>query len=174
MMNEDILYTLAGVAVTIAGFSGVVIVLPLRDKHVWLPKEIRMLRLLIADSLIAVFLALLPVPLALANWSSDAIWRLCSALLGTWFILGDFLAVRGELRDRADQSVGANPLNAPIRYGLILAALLMGLWLWLSASGALAPAGQALYVLGLMVLIAIAAVEFIFFVGLTLLQGGDD
>ena len=74
-MNEDILYTLAGVAVTIAGFSGVVVVLPLRDSPNWSPTEIRMLRLLIADSFVALFLALLPIPLSLANWSPDATFR---------------------------------------------------------------------------------------------------
>jgi hypothetical protein len=173
-MNEDILYTLAGVAVTIAGFSGVVVVLPLRDSPNWSPTEIRMLRLLIADSFIALFLALLPIPLSLANWSPDAIWCLCSGLLGSWFLIGDLLAARGEFADRAEQQSGANPLNAPIRFGIYLVALLMGIVLWLSALGVLAPAGQALYVLGLMVLLAIAAIEFVFFVSLMLQQGSDD
>lgn len=173
-MNEEILYALAGVAVTIAGFSGVVVVLPLRDTPSWSSNEIRMLRLLIGDSLIALFLALLPVPLSLANWSPEATWALCSALLGSWFLIGDFLAVRGELKDRAEQQPVANPLNAPIRFGIYLVALLMGIVLWLSALGALGPAGQALYVLGLMVLLAIAAVEFVFFVGLMLQQGRGD
>lgn len=172
-MNEDVLYALAAVAVTIAGFSGVVVVLPLRDTSSWSPTEVRMLRLLIGDSLIVLFLALLPVPLSLANWTPDAIWRFCSALLGSWFLIGDFLAVRGELRDRAEGQEGANPLNAPIRYGIYLVALLTGVLLWLSVFGALIPAGQALYVLGLMVLLAIAAVEFVFFIGLTLQQGRD-
>jgi hypothetical protein len=173
-MNEDILYTLAGVAVTIAGFSGVVVVLPLRDSPNWSPTEIRMLRLLIADSFVTLFLALLPIPLSLANWSPEAIWGLCSALLGSWFLIGDWLAVRGEFADRAEQHSGTNPLNAPIRFGIYLVALLMGIVLWLSALGVLAPAGQALYVLGLMVLLAIAAIEFVFFVSLMLQQGSDD
>jgi hypothetical protein len=73
-MNEDVLYTLAGVAVTFAGFSGVVVVLPLRSEPLWLPTEIRMLRLLVADSLIVLFLALLPVVLQLASWPQQAIW----------------------------------------------------------------------------------------------------
>ena len=169
-MNEDVLYALAGVAVTIAGFSGVVVVLPLRDAPSWSPKEIRMLRLLIGDSLIVLFLALLPVPLSLANWSPGAIWSFCSALLGSWFLIGDLIAVRGELSDRAEKQSDTNPLNAPMRYGIYLVALLMGVVLWLSALGALAPAGQALYVLGLMVLLAIAAIEFVFFIGLMLQQ----
>jgi hypothetical protein len=124
--------------------------------------------------LIALFLALLPVPLSLAGWSGDAIWSFCSALLGTWFLVGDLLAVRGEFKDRAEQPSGPNPLSAPLRFGIYLAALAMGIVLWLSVIGALAHAGQALYVLGLMVLLAIAAIEFVFFVGLMLHQGMED
>jgi hypothetical protein len=82
--------------------------------------------------------------------------------------------VRGEFKDRAEQQSRPNPLNAPVRFGIYLAALVMGIVLWLSAIGALARAGQALYVLGLMVLLGIAAIEFVFFVGLMLHQGMED
>ena len=173
-MNEDVLYALAGVAVTFAGFSGVVVVLPLRNAPVWLPTEIRMLRLLIADSLIVLFLALLPVAMFLANWSQELIWGLCSALLGSWFLIGDFLAVRGELRDRAENLSVSNPFKGPIRFGIYFVALVMGLLLWLSILKVVTPAGQALYVLGLLVLLAIAAAEFLYFINLLLLQGRDE
>ena len=172
-MNEEILYALAGVAVTFAGFSGVVVVLPLRGTPVWSPTEIRMLRLLISDSLIVLFLALLPVVLSLANWPADLIWSVCSALLGSWFLIGDFLAVWGELRDRAKKPSQPNPIKGPIRLGIYIVAFVMGLLLWLSVGNILIPAGQALYVLGLMVLLGLAAAEFLFFINLLLQQGGD-
>ena len=130
-----------------------------------------MLRLLIADSLVVLFLALLPVPLLLANWSQEAIWSFCSALLGSWFLIGDFLAIRGEITDRAAKQTDTDPLGAPIRYVIYLVALVMGVVLWLSALGVLVTTGQALYVVGLMVLLAIAAVEFLFFIGLMLQRG---
>ena len=172
-MNEAILYALAGAAVTIAGFSGVVVVLPLRGSPEWSPTEIRMLQLLIADSLVVLFLALLPVPLWLANWSTDTIWGFCSALLGSWFLLGDYLAVRGERRDRTAKPASQNPINAPLRYGIYLVAFVMGVVLWLSLWDLVVLGGQALYVLGLLVLLAIAAVEFVFFIGLMLQRGRD-
>jgi hypothetical protein len=172
-MNEAVLYALAGVAVTFAGFSGVVVVFPLRGAPVWSPTEVRMLQLLIADSLVVLFLALLPVPLSLATWPSDAIWGFCSALLGSWFLVGDFLAIRGERRDRAARHSTTNPVSAPIRRGIYLVAFVMGVVLWFSVWGLVVSVGQALYVLGLMVLLAIAAAEFLFFVGLTLQQGRD-
>lgn len=172
-MNEDILYALASVAVTFAGFSGVVVVFPLRDAPKWLPTEIRMLRLLVADSLIVLFLALLPIVLSLGSWSEDAIWHTCNALLGSWFLIGDILAVRGEVRDRAETSSGPEPLKDPIRYGIYVVALLMGLFLWLGVLSPLILAGQMLYVIGLMLLLAFAAAEFLFFINLLLLRGKD-
>ncbi|MDY7041806.1 MAG: hypothetical protein SVX38_13195 [Chloroflexota bacterium] len=172
-MNEAILYALAGAAVTIAGFSGVVVVLPLRGSPVWSPTEIRMLRLLITDSLVVFFLALLPVPLWLANWPSGTIWGFCSALLGSWLVLGDYLAIRGEQRDRTANPSNTNPINAPIRYGIYLVAFVTGVVLWLSVWDLVVPGGQALYVLGLMFLLAIAAIEFVFFIGLMMLQNRE-
>ena len=165
-MTDSLLYALAGAAVTIAGFSGVVVVLPIRDSPGWSTTEIRMLQLLIADSLVVLFLALLPVPMWLANWSPDTIWNFSSALLGSWFLLGDYLAIRGELRDRTASETNPNPINAPIRYGIYLVALVMGVVLWLSLWDLVAVGGQAIFVLGLLILLAIAAVEFLFFIGL--------
>ena len=106
--------------------------------------------------------------LALANWSLDVVWGFCSALLGSWFILGDLLALRGEVRDRKAQLSIINPVITPVRYGIYVVALAMGTALWLSVWDLVFARSQALYVLGLMVLLAIAAVEFLFFIGLVL------
>jgi hypothetical protein len=50
----------------------------------------------------------------------------------------------------------------------------MGIFLWLSVWDLVFARGQALYVLGLMVLLAFAAVEFLFFIGLVLQQGQEE
>ena len=174
-MNEAVLYTLAGLGMSFAGFSGVVVVLPTRrGAQTWSTAETRMLGLLIGDSFLVLFLSLLPVPLALANWSLDTIWALCSALLGSWFLLGSLLAMRGEFRDRKAQQSITNPVIAPVRYGIYVVALVMGIFLWLSVWDLVFAGGQALYVLALMVLLAFAAVEFLFFIGLVLQQGQEE
>lgn len=49
----------------------------------------------------------------------------------------------------------------------------MSVALWLSAWDVLVPRSQAVYVLGLIALLAFAAVEFLFFIGLMSRQGGD-
>lgn len=172
-MNEGILFTLAGLGMSFAGFSGLAVTLTTRRAgQRWTPVELRMLGLLIGDSFVVLFLALLPVPMALGTWSPEVIWGFCSALLGSWFILGDLLALRGELRDRKEPASIPNPVTTPARYMIYAVALVMGVVLWLSAWNVVFDRGQALFVLGLMTLLAFAAVEFLFFV-LLLLQQRD-
>jgi hypothetical protein len=165
-MNESVLNMLAEVAITLAGFSGVVVVFRLHGAQSWSPTELRVLWLLIGDSFLVLFFSLLPFPLALANWSDDALWGICNALLGSWFIAGDVLALRGERRDRIAQQLIIVPVITPILYVMSIGALAMGIALWLSALDLLVARGQAVYVVGLIVLLAFAAVEFLFFIGL--------
>ncbi len=190
-MNEQVLDTIANVGITLAAFSGLVATFRARGADVWSPTELRVLWFLVLDGFLVVVFALLPLPLALAEWSQDALWALCSALLGAWFLAGGILALRGEIQDRAKrQWVAARWFNAVV-YCVNLAALVMGVLLWLSISdliviaaigvfdflgltsgqgagpaGPLVPRGQALYVTGLIALLAFAAVEFLYFVGL--------
>ena len=173
-MNEAVLYLLAEVAMALAGFSGVVVAVRLRGAQAWSPTELRFLWFLIGDSLLIVFFALLPVPMALAGWSDDTIWTICSSLLGSWFIVGLLLALAGEWRERRAGQLTTVPLITPvILYGVSAVALAMGIVLGLSAWDFGLARGQALYVVGLMVLLAIAAVEFLFFISLMSQQGND-
>ena len=164
--HEQSLDTLANVAITLAAFSGLVVVFRVRGAETWAPTELRVLWFLIVDSFLVVFLSLLPLPLALANWSPDALWGLCSALMGSWFFIGIFLGLWGERRDRAAKQWVTISVITPILYGIYPVALVMGIVLWLSVWDLMVSGGQALYVLGLIVLLAFAAVEFLFFIGL--------
>ena len=165
-MNESVLYTLAEVSVTLAGFSGVVVAFRLRGIQGWSPTELRVLWLLIGDSFLILLFSLLPIPLALANWSQDALWGFCNALLGLWFVVVDLLVFRAERRDRAAGQLITVPIISPILYALMVAALGIGIALLLSAWDLIVPRGQAVYVLGLLILLAFAALEFMFFIGL--------
>jgi hypothetical protein len=64
-MNEGVLYTLAQVATTLAGFSGLVVVFRARGTQGWSSMELRILWFLLGDSFLVLFFALLPVPLCL-------------------------------------------------------------------------------------------------------------
>jgi hypothetical protein len=164
--NEFVLYALAQVAITFAGFSGVVVAFRSRGVEAWSPTELRTFWFLLGDSFLVLFFSLLPLPLALANWSPDALWSLCNALLGSWFIVGDLLALRGYRRDRALRQLTTVRVITPILYGLCIVALVMAVALWLSACDFIVHRGQAVFVLGLITLLAFAALEFLFFIGL--------
>jgi hypothetical protein len=172
-MNESVLYTLAEVAVTLAGFSGLVVVFRLRGTEAWTPTELRIFWLLIGDSFLVVIFALLPIPLALAGWSPDALWGLCNALLGSMFIVVDMLVFQGERRDRATRQHVTVPVITPLLIIMSIVAFVMGLALWLSALNLIVGRGQAVYVLGLILMIAFAALEFLFFIGLMARQRDD-
>jgi hypothetical protein len=58
----------------------------------------------------------------------------------------------------------AGPI-ASILYGVFIVALVMDVALWLSAFDLIVRRGQAVFVLGLVTLLAFAAVEFLFFIG---------
>lgn len=173
-VNESILQTLAKVAVTLAGFSGLVVTIRFRGTHAWSSTELRFLWLLIGDSFLVLFFSLLPFPMALAGWSQTTVWSSCSALLGSWFIVGNLLALRGERRDRAAQRLVTVPVITPVLYSMFVIAMLMGIALWLSAWNLFVPRGQAVYVFGLLVLLAFAVVEFLFFIGLTVKQDRNE
>ena len=133
VMNEYILYTLAQVATTLAGFSGLVVVFRVRGAQAWSRAELRIFWFLLGDSFLVLFFSLLPVPLALANWSQDAVWGLCNALLGSWFIVGDVLAFLGERKDRMLHKAAIVPVITPVLFGMSVIAPLMAVALWLSA-----------------------------------------
>lgn len=165
-MNEDVLYTLAKVAATLAGFSGVVVGLRLRGAPGWSSTELRVLWLLVGDSFAVLFFALAPVPMALAGWTDDAVWGLCNAALGTWFVVANLLALRGERRERAARQLVRVPVITTLFQAVFVVALLMAAALWLGALDIVVARGQAVYVLGLMALLAFAALEFLFFIAL--------
>jgi sterol desaturase/sphingolipid hydroxylase (fatty acid hydroxylase superfamily) len=83
------------------------------------------------------------------------------------------LALRGERRDRVARQLITVPVITPVLYAVSIVAVAMSIALWLSAWDVLVTRGQAVYVLGLIVLLAFAAVEFLFFIGLMSRQGRD-
>jgi hypothetical protein len=163
-MNEAVLYALSEVAIALAGFSGVAAAFNLRGPHTWSAMEVRILWFLVLDSFFVLLFSLLPVPLYLAGWPQEMLWGVCSALLGSWFIIGNLLAFHGEQRDHALRKSVAVSRVTPILYVVLAVALVMGVALWLSAFNIIVPRGQAIYVAGLVALVAFAAVEFLFFI----------
>ena len=163
-MNEEVLYALAQAAMTLAGFSGFVAGFRLRGKNAWSPTELRALWFLIIDSFFVVFLSFLPIPLNVGGVAEGIIWTVCSLLLGIWFVIGNFFAFQGERRERAMKQLIRVPVITVMLYCVNVLAVLVAICLWLSAFDVLIPRGEAVYVGGLITLMAFAALEFLFFI----------
>jgi hypothetical protein len=87
---------------------------------------------LIGDSFLVLLFSLLPIPLSLAGWTEDRVWGVCSAILGTWFIVGNLLYLSGEAKDRATQNRITVPIITPIFHVIMIVSFVMGIALWLS------------------------------------------
>ena len=82
------------------------------------------------------------------------------------------LAFLGERKDRVLRQVTIVPVITPLLIGMSAAiAPLIAVALWLSAFDCIVRRGQAIFVLGLLMLLMYAAIEFLFFIGLMSQQG---
>ena len=95
----------------------------------------------------------------------------CLARPVTWFFIGTVLALLGQRKDHVTGRSSTVPVFSVIIYGISVIAIAMGTVLWLSVWDIGVPLGQALYVVGLMVLLAFAAIEFLFFIALMSRKG---
>jgi len=71
-MNEYILYTLAQVAATLAGFSGLVVIFRVRGVQAWSRAELRTFWFLLGDSFLVLFFSLLPTPIGACQLASGS------------------------------------------------------------------------------------------------------
>ena len=164
-MNESSLYTIAEVGVTLAGFSGLVVAFQRRDLKSWSPPDFMNFLFLITNTLLVVLLSLLPIPLLLWGLSEGAIWSVCSLSMAAWFLGGDLVAIRFTRRYRQEFAIRRVPSwYSFTQWAQLPVAALMAIVLLLSAAELLIPRGQAPYVLGLIVLLTFAGIQFTYFV----------
>ena len=164
-MNESILYTIAEVGVTLAGFSGLAVAFRRHDLSSLSPPEFVALFYLLTNCLLVVLFSLLPIPLLLWGLSESTIWIVCSPLMAAWFFGGDVVAIH-FVRHHPDEFQWD---RAPVWFGniqwsILAVAAAMGIVLVLSAADLLIPRGQAPYVLGLLLLLVFSGIEFAYFI----------
>lgn len=162
-MNDAVFYALAEVAMALAGFSGIAAAFRLRGKNAWTATELRMLWFLIIDSFLVVFLSLLPIPLHLGGMPHDLLWTICTVLLGVWYIVGN-LSFQGKRKNQVVKYFSKGSIMLLLLKGTTVFGFIVMIALWLSIFDFIVPRGQAMYVGGLVTLLAIAAVEFLFFI----------
>lgn len=86
-MIEDTFYLcIATVAITVVGFTGVIVLLKHPEKPGLLPNEIAGVKLIVEHGLIAVLLCLIPTLVFLLSKSEITEWRVSSAVLATFLL----------------------------------------------------------------------------------------
>lgn len=152
----DALSTIAEIALGLAGFSGVVVVLG-RQPGIFTRVEAGRLVLLLMISIGAMFLALLPLSLAPLELADSLLWRISAATF-TIFCLGYWLVGRSRVRivrDHAPEiySFGVSVFN----YATVGTAMVLQLVVLARPE----DLGPGLYVLGLLSLLLTATVQFV-------------
>ena len=152
----DALSTIAEIALGLAGFSGVVVVLG-RQPGAFSRVEAGRLVLLLVSSIGAMFLALLPLSLAPLELSDSLLWRV-SAGTFTGFCVGYGLIGRSRVRIvRADAPEVYSSAVSVFNYATVGTAVILQLVVLARPT----DLGPGFYVLGLLSLLLTATVQFV-------------
>ena len=157
MDPPDTFSTVAEIALGLAGFTGVLVVLG-RKPGRFSPSEAFRLIVLLVGSLSALFLALIPLALHDSGLSGLALWRASSLIMA-----GSILVSAGFLvRPVRTFQHGESEAYSPIILVLISSgAVLVFVAQLLNASGVLGSPSPGAYSFGLLFFLAAGAVQFV-------------
>jgi hypothetical protein len=110
MEPGEALSTAAQIAVTLAGFAGVVVVFRRESVHEWSPIDKFRLRLLLANSILPLLLCMVGLLLLTIEPALTGLWRWCSSITFVIFLLFAITAETGFRRLHLQQRQGA-PAN---------------------------------------------------------------
>ncbi len=107
--EAESLLTFAEIAVTLAGFSGLVAAFRSRSLDEWHPRDLLILWLILGLGGLAMLFALLPLPLFQAGLSSSAVWRTASLV----FLVFLLAAIAGALTASYRVAQAGHPVRTP-------------------------------------------------------------
>jgi hypothetical protein len=151
---SDVLHTLAQIAVTLAGFIGLILVFQRGDRSAWSKRDKNTMFHLLYTSLGVLGLSLFPLLLQPAFSESVSVWRICSPLVGVTHAAGATRALLENLRGE---------ITIPIRAVYVLATgsyLLMGVTI-LIAAGYMLNFAPLVYFIGLGWLLSVSVLSFV-------------
>jgi hypothetical protein len=157
MDPPDTLSTVAEIALGLAGFTGLLVVLG-RQPGGFSPSEAFRLLILLVASLSALFLALIPLALHDSGLSGFVLWRVSSLIMaGSILASAGFLVRRVRSFQRGDSEAYSPVILVLISTGagLVFVAQI------LNASGVLGSPSPGAYSFGLLFFIAAGAVQFV-------------
>jgi hypothetical protein len=160
MQGEGFLLAIAQIAVTLAGFSGLVVAIRGAPPTTWHPRDIWSLSWMFGTSLGALFMALLPLLLTLFRLRDGLVWTTASLVMGVFMIVfGVAMALSGRRLTR----LGHRPR---VRYFPMAATFLLLICGFLSALGGAGIFSQVrigFFVLALIVCLLVSALSLVVF-----------
>jgi len=148
-LSEDVLVGIAGVAIALIGFSGVVTTLGRRVSGEWSPAETLQLRTLVDPSLVTLFSAFVPIGLGLITADTEFVWRASNFAV----FVGHALGFAAFLRRGSTETV----LVVQTVWSVITVVVLSGT---LGSSFGLIPWHQFTFLLGLALGIGVSLQNF--------------
>ena len=161
MDQSETLRTIAEIGIALAGFTGVVAVLGRRSGGDWSPLEALRLHVLIQTSLLVVFLSFLPI-LLLRAASAETAWRTANGACGLALVVTTYVIVT-RWRASGYSWEGASVRVARLLGAISTVALFLILLLQFAAALGFSLLDAFLvYALGLLYLLALGAMNFVF------------
>lgn len=157
MDPSDMLSTVAEIALGLAGFTGVLVVLG-RQPGRLSPAGAFRLTVLLIGSLSALFLALIPLALHDSGLSGSVLWRVSSLVMAGSILATGGLLVRPVRRFRRGESESYNPTILVL---ITTGAVLVFIAQMVNASGVLGGPSPGAYSFGLLFFLAVGAVQFV-------------
>ena len=151
MGGESALETLAEVAIALAGFGSLLVVLRRAPESPWQAGEGTDLFIVVGGSLLVLFFALAPLPLFHLGLSEPGVWRLSSALLALGLVAAYVVVLRRRTRLLRE---GIRPTLPGLSSALAQLPLLLAALLALNAASVLPAPGAGGYLLALVLLLA--------------------
>jgi hypothetical protein len=157
LQTADILQTIAEVSIGFAGFTSVVAVLGRRATGEWTAIDRFRLSQMLATSLAALLLSLLPLVLAQLGFSERLSWGSASTILAAYTI---FLAASSQRRIRQLPSEEQSQIMRPLLWSIQAVVAAVVSCLLINAAGVFFHQEPGPYLLGLYLLLGLSAFQF--------------
>lgn len=128
MQGEGFLLAIAQIAVTLAGFSGLVVAIRGAPSSAWHPRDIWSLSWMFGTSLGALFMALLPLLFAFFRLRDGLVWTLASlAMCAFMIVFGVAMALSGRRLTRLGHRPRVRYFPMAATFLLLICGCLSGL-----------------------------------------------
>jgi len=162
--SSDFFLTLGEIAVTLAGFSSVVVVFNRRESGKWEPADIARLRGMLGSSLGAALFSVLPVGIHRAGVAEATAWSVSSFVMSCWMMFVVFVVFR---RNRL---LLAESYSLRLNRAMIASMAIAALLLQMNAFSLGLTVGPAAYIFAVVLVLVQAGVLFMRLVMLPLAE----